>query len=205
MPALSPGRRCALTAPFHPYHATSSLEAAGGLLSVALSLESPPPGVTRHRVCVEPGLSSPAGRVGPAGAAARPSDHRHMWHQDALVASGKPSPPAGKSYSLPASFFSRLHFSLFLPPPPSSSENTPSSLGNTGLEDASKENKRARPERWAGRFLSWPIRGSAPVLQPGRRLARLRIRHQRPCGHPMPTHRDRYATARPDRRSIPDF
>ena len=30
----------------------------GGLLSVALSLGSPPPGVTRHRVSVEPGLSS---------------------------------------------------------------------------------------------------------------------------------------------------
>ena len=33
---------------------------SGGLLSVALSLGSPPPGVTRHRYCVEPGLSSPA-------------------------------------------------------------------------------------------------------------------------------------------------
>ena len=32
--------------------------AAGGFLSVALSLGSPPPGVTRHRVSVEPGLSS---------------------------------------------------------------------------------------------------------------------------------------------------
>ena len=32
---------------------------AGGLLSVALSLGLPPPGVTRHRVSVEPGLSSP--------------------------------------------------------------------------------------------------------------------------------------------------
>jgi hypothetical protein len=31
---------------------------SGGLLSVALSLGSPPPGVTRHRVPVEPGLSS---------------------------------------------------------------------------------------------------------------------------------------------------
>jgi hypothetical protein len=30
----------------------------GGLLSVALSLGSPPPGITRHRVSVEPGLSS---------------------------------------------------------------------------------------------------------------------------------------------------
>ena len=45
---------------------------AGGLLSVALSLGSPPPGITRHRVSVEPGLSSP-GRA-PAGAAReRPS------------------------------------------------------------------------------------------------------------------------------------
>jgi len=34
-------------------------EGPGGLLSVALSLGSPPPGVTRHRVPVEPGLSSP--------------------------------------------------------------------------------------------------------------------------------------------------
>ena len=32
----------------------------GGLLSVALSLGSPPPAVSRHRVSVEPGLSSPA-------------------------------------------------------------------------------------------------------------------------------------------------
>ena len=30
----------------------------GGLLSVALSLGSPPPGVTRHPISVEPGLSS---------------------------------------------------------------------------------------------------------------------------------------------------
>ena len=31
-----------------------------GIISVALSLGSPPPGVTRHRVSMEPGLSSPA-------------------------------------------------------------------------------------------------------------------------------------------------
>jgi len=42
----------------------------GGLLSVALSLGSPPPGVTRHRVSVEPGLSSPRRR----SAERRPSD-----------------------------------------------------------------------------------------------------------------------------------
>ena len=43
------------------YHTLSPLPKAkkpGGLLSVALSLGFPPPGVTRHRVSVEPGLSS---------------------------------------------------------------------------------------------------------------------------------------------------
>src|SRR5690554_997922 len=54
VPSPLPATRCALTAPFHPYRPE-----AGGLLSVALSLGSPPPGVTRHRVLVEPGLSSP--------------------------------------------------------------------------------------------------------------------------------------------------
>jgi len=43
----------------------------GGLLSVALSLGSPPPAINRHRVFVEPGLSSPAAfrrmRVRPPG------------------------------------------------------------------------------------------------------------------------------------------
>ena len=43
----------------------------GGLLSVALSLGLPPPAVSRHRVSMEPGLSSPAAfrlsRVRPPG------------------------------------------------------------------------------------------------------------------------------------------
>ena len=56
VPLTLPPARCALTAPFHPYLSTNLW--AGGLLSVALSLGSPPPGVTRHRVSVEPGLSS---------------------------------------------------------------------------------------------------------------------------------------------------
>jgi hypothetical protein len=58
VPSPSPATRCALTAPFHPCRRAAA--PAGGLLSVALSLGSPPPGVTRHRVSVEPGLSSPA-------------------------------------------------------------------------------------------------------------------------------------------------
>lgn len=62
MPASLPMPRCALTAPFRPYPQPVPCGAgpAGGLLSVALSLGLPPPGVTRHRVHVEPGLSSPA-------------------------------------------------------------------------------------------------------------------------------------------------
>ncbi len=50
----------------HPF--TLTLFTKGGLLSVALSLGLPPPGITRHRVFVEPGLSSPAKRE-------RPSSH----------------------------------------------------------------------------------------------------------------------------------
>ncbi len=65
VPSPLPGTRCALTAPFHPYRQVSANRSlAGGLLSVALSLGSPPPGVTRHRVSVEPGLSSPRPRTG---------------------------------------------------------------------------------------------------------------------------------------------
>ena len=50
MPPSLPRTRCALTAPFHPCRRPSCDGAAGGLLSVALSLGSPSPGVTRHRV-----------------------------------------------------------------------------------------------------------------------------------------------------------
>jgi len=41
VPSLLPGPRCALTAPFHPYRRRGE----GGLLSVALSLGSPPAAV----------------------------------------------------------------------------------------------------------------------------------------------------------------
>ena len=67
MPALSPAPRCALTAPFHPYPRVCSLVGrAGGLLSVALSLRSPSPAVSRHRVSMEPGLSSTGAETPPA-------------------------------------------------------------------------------------------------------------------------------------------
>ena len=55
MPLPLLAERCALTAPFHPNRGDH-----GGLLSVALSLGSLQPGVTRRPVTMEPGLSSSA-------------------------------------------------------------------------------------------------------------------------------------------------
>ena len=56
MPFPLPDTRCALTAPFHP----CSVRRRSGSFSVALSLGSPPPDVIRHRMSMEPGLSSSA-------------------------------------------------------------------------------------------------------------------------------------------------
>ena len=56
VPLLLPVARCALTAPFHPCLMAEAT--IGGLISVALSLGSPPAAVSRHRVSMEPGLSS---------------------------------------------------------------------------------------------------------------------------------------------------
>src|SRR5262249_55337725 len=57
----------------HPFDLARNLRPPGGLLSVALSLGSPPPGITRHRYSLEPGLSSPhccAAIARPSGGAA---------------------------------------------------------------------------------------------------------------------------------------
>src|SRR6476659_8422010 len=62
---LAPGGGCrAEIDAEHPVRSYRSLSLSQGrnlcdLLSVALSLGSPPPGVTRHRGSMEPGLSSP--------------------------------------------------------------------------------------------------------------------------------------------------
>ena len=62
LPPALPPTRCALTAPFHPYRSGVPPRArgrrGGGLFSVALSLGSRPPDVIRHRMSMEPGLSS---------------------------------------------------------------------------------------------------------------------------------------------------
>src|SRR5882757_2145994 len=61
MPSLLPSPRCALTAPFHPYRTPSACapEALGGLLSVALSVGSRPPGVTWHLIRRSPDFPPP--------------------------------------------------------------------------------------------------------------------------------------------------
>jgi hypothetical protein len=70
LPPPSPAARCALTAPFHPCRPENR---GWRCVSVALSLGSPPPGVTRHRISVEPGLSSPrASGERPSGRLADP-------------------------------------------------------------------------------------------------------------------------------------
>src|ERR1700759_2110022 len=67
-PPLLPRTRCALTAPFQPCR---TFRVLGGVISVALSLGSPPPAVNRHRLSVEPGLSSNNRQAG----CPRPSGH----------------------------------------------------------------------------------------------------------------------------------
>ena len=53
LPRLLPDARCALTAPFHPY-----LQ-AGGIFSVALSVDSRLPGVTWHSALWSPDFPPP--------------------------------------------------------------------------------------------------------------------------------------------------
>ena len=71
MPPTLPPARCALTAPFHPCPDGPHRPASGGLLSVALSLGSPPPDVIRRRIRMEPGLSSALEKRRPSGRLAR--------------------------------------------------------------------------------------------------------------------------------------
>jgi hypothetical protein len=74
VPLALPSARCALAAPFHPCRSRSpGGRRCGGLFSVALSLGSPPPDVIRHRMSMEPGLSSPPTQKVKAGQSGRPA------------------------------------------------------------------------------------------------------------------------------------
>ena len=72
------------------------IEMRGGSISVALSLGSPPPDVIRHRVSVEPGLSSLANESG------RPADWRVGRCALARPASSGTAPEGAKSDQLRA-------------------------------------------------------------------------------------------------------
>jgi len=76
VPSALPQARCALTAPFHPYRCLTPRggDGSGGLFSVALSLSLRPPDVIRHRMSMEPGLSSRAHLSALARAAVQPTD-----------------------------------------------------------------------------------------------------------------------------------
>ena len=77
-------RRCRRRGALLPHHFTLAAHAIprrgphglGGMFSVALSLGSPPPGVTRHRASVEPGLSS----LRKSRVAWAKSGHPTVWH-----------------------------------------------------------------------------------------------------------------------------
>ena len=96
VPLPLPVARWALTPPFHPCLPSNAKKTnpSGGLFSVALSLGSPPPAVSRHRVSVEPGLSSPGGC--PPSAAIRPSDLTALARLRALLGQG--GRPAGHGF-----------------------------------------------------------------------------------------------------------
>src|SRR5436305_8708586 len=104
LPPPLPAGRCALTAPFHPCRPPGVPGRTGGVLSVALSLGSPPPGVTRHRTSVEPGLSSPRPKA--------ESGHPAVWHWEFGS-----SRPACQSQKGPAAH-KRPHGILWPYPPP---------------------------------------------------------------------------------------
>src|SRR5215472_14393970 len=76
VPPALPQARCALTAPFHPYPSlpASASDGSGGLFSVALSLGLRPPDVIRHRMSMEPRLSSRVHLSALTRAAVQPTD-----------------------------------------------------------------------------------------------------------------------------------
>ncbi len=114
----------------HPFTLTAQdVCPGGGLLSVALSLGSPPAAVNRHRISTEPGLSSPgcpAATVRPADTGgdkgSRPSGvKRHAMARHRTVRPARAAAPSGvrKSGSgdVPVCSFPRLR-RLWRPSPP---------------------------------------------------------------------------------------
>ena len=110
LPPVLPPARCALTAPFHPYLASSRTYRAfcagrsraeartrGGLFSVALSVGSRPPGVTWHPALRSPDFPPPHVEA----ATARSTPAGHSVTRERRVSSTWPCPPPGARASRP--------------------------------------------------------------------------------------------------------
>jgi hypothetical protein len=99
VPPSLPKARCALAAPFHPCRGQNATR-RGGLFSVALSLNGNcrPPDVIRHRLSMEPGLSSPPAFRHWRGAAVRPTDVKR---------NGGGEPPPSRPLTVPDAFTAR--------------------------------------------------------------------------------------------------
>ena len=96
VPLPLPEARCALTAPFHPYRSGPAIPGkgmtgwSGGPFSVALSLGLHPPDVIRHRMSMEPGLSSQGDLSALPQAAVRPTDRQAVGARRFRVKSATP-------------------------------------------------------------------------------------------------------------------
>ena len=90
----------------HPFTLARRSRRAGGLLSVALSLRLPSPAVDRHRIPVEPGLSSSPGSLPdqrPSSHLARSANRAPRWMRQSLCGGGQRSATAARRRNVPAS------------------------------------------------------------------------------------------------------
>jgi len=144
---------------------------AGGLFSVALSLGSPPPAVSRHRIPVEPGLSSACGQR-PSGRLARRDMLRDGWKSKQRFtprAAEKPQRATGEGMALRAK---RIHW-----------QRLPAALGANSVALGVKPASVA-PVTWFG---------TAPPIDPRTR----RRQRQRATGrHDVALNRTMRLTAR---------
>ena len=106
LPAVSPRRRCALTAPFHPCHPRGFPREFGGVFSVALSLGSPSLAVNQHAALWSPDFpprpvrrrgdrparSANTSRVAPSGTERSPNRCRHGLTPHAVHRPRRPQP-----------------------------------------------------------------------------------------------------------------
>ena len=143
--------RCRRRGGLLPHPFTLTRQKPGGLLSVALSLGSPPPDFLRHRVSVEPGLSSPC-RLSALAKRGRPANwsgfssgfcegRKGFTKMTARKRPGSPRPQACPWPSEPRRAGRSRPNSL---PPPRSRPSAPRS----GAIAKSRSSDNPKPNRW---------------------------------------------------------